>query len=69
MKNSISDTFRIWLLAELKQNRTQQKQLAEHLGITEVSVSRYINGDRLPNPNIMQEILSLFGSHIEIVKD
>ena len=32
----------------LKQNGLAQKDLAQQVGVTEVSMSRYVNGDRTP---------------------
>lgn len=40
----------------LKKNNTQQKELAERVGITEAVMSRYISGDREPKPDTLANI-------------
>ncbi|MEG0919188.1 MAG: helix-turn-helix transcriptional regulator [Anaerovoracaceae bacterium] len=40
----------------LKRSNTQQKELAERIGITEGVMSRYISGDREPKPDMLANI-------------
>ena len=40
----------------LKKSNTQQKELAERIGITEAFMSRYISGDREPKPETLANI-------------
>ncbi|MEG0836166.1 MAG: helix-turn-helix transcriptional regulator [Clostridiales bacterium] len=40
----------------LKKSNTQQKELAERIGITEAVISRYISGDREPKPETLANI-------------
>lgn len=40
----------------LKRSNTQQKELAERVGITEAVMSRYISGDREPKPDMLANI-------------
>lgn len=41
------------LLALLEKNGMSQKELAERIGITEASMSRYMNTDRIPKSSIL----------------
>lgn len=44
-------------IATLLQNRgMQQKELAETIGITEATMSRYISGEREPKPEMLANI-------------
>ena len=40
----------------LKQNGLNQRELAEQVGVTEVSMSRYISGDRTPKGPVIANI-------------
>lgn len=40
----------------LKKSNTQQKELAERIGITEAVMSRYISGNREPKPETLANI-------------
>lgn len=46
--------YRISML--LKKNGLSQRNLAEKVGITEVSISRYVNGNRKPRDAILKNI-------------
>ena len=57
-----------------KKNRIKQKELAKDIGVTEVTISRYINGSRVPNGRNITKIASalntttdylLYGRHKE----
>ncbi len=41
------------LIDELSRNNMKQRDLADIIGVTEVSVSRYVNGKRTPRKNIL----------------
>ena len=43
-----------------KQKGLTQRDLADKLGITEVCVSGYINGIRIPNANILKKMAEVF---------
>lgn len=40
----------------LKEQRVTQKELAERVGVTEASISRYMNSDRIPKSEIIANI-------------
>lgn len=44
------------ILETLKERNMLQKELAEKVNITEAVLSRYISGDRKPNPEILANI-------------
>jgi transcriptional regulator with XRE-family HTH domain len=44
------------LRTALQIRNLSQKQFAQKLGITEVTASRYINGTRTPNANVIAKI-------------
>ena len=62
-------TFRVWLIVQLARRKMTQKDFAAYMGVTEVSISRWATGKRLPTPRQMQRILDYFDSHIEIVRN
>lgn len=41
------------ILTLLKQNGMTQRELANQIGVTETSISRYISGARMPKANIV----------------
>ena len=45
----------------LKKRGMTQKEFAERLGVTEVSVSRYITGKRIPRATIIMKMEKIFG--------
>lgn len=49
----------------LKENSISQKKLAEKVGITEVSMSRYISGDRVPKGPVVMKIAKELGTTVE----
>ena len=60
------------ILELCKQRGLKQRDLANKIGITEVSVSRYIRGTRVPNANIikkMAEVLEVSAGEILGEKD
>ncbi len=44
------------IAAALKEQKLQQKELAERIGITEAVISRYISGSRDPKPEMLANI-------------
>ena len=58
MDNSTSNIFGERLLECLQQRGMTQRDLAKATGLTEVSVSRYITGQRRPNTKILAGIAS-----------
>ena len=44
-----------------------QRQLAEKIGVTEVTISRYVKGIRTPRATIAQEIAKALGSDVAVV--
>lgn len=60
-------SFGIWLKCSLYERKMTQRDLAELIGTTEVSVSRYVHGDRMPRLEQLNKILDIFGCHIEIL--
>jgi transcriptional regulator with XRE-family HTH domain len=68
MNNKLGDK----ILELCKQKGLTQRDLADRIGITEVSVSRYIHGTRIPNANIikkMAEVLEVNAGEILGEKD
>ena len=51
-----SETFAYRLSELLKKRGMSQKELAERVGITEASMSRYMNTDRIPKSEILANI-------------
>lgn len=47
------------LSEELRKNRITQKELANNIGITEVSISRYMNGSRVPRSSVVANIAAV----------
>ena len=45
-----------------------QRELAEKSGITEASISRYFNGERIPNIKNAEKMASALGLRIVILK-
>ena len=66
---TFNETFRVWLIVQLARRKMTQKDFAAYMGVTEVSISRWSTGKRLPTPRQMQRILDYFDSHIEIVRN
>ena len=49
----------------LKENNMSQREFAEKLETTEVSISRYINGDRLPKISTCIQMAKILGCKVE----
>ena len=49
----------------MKERNINQKQLAEQSGITEASVSRYLNGERTPRIDIVSNFARVFGISVD----
>lgn len=57
----------IWLKKVLAENQMMQIDLAHTLGVTDVTVSRWVHGERKPRIEQLEKILDIFGYHIEIL--
>lgn len=49
------------LRTALDRSGMTQRQLADRLGVTEVTISRYVRGDRRPRCNILYDISKALG--------
>lgn len=58
MKQSVIDRIEM----QLKHKNMTQKQLAEKLGVTEVSVSRWLSNDRDPTLDMLNKIADALGT-------
>ena len=45
----------------LRKSGMQQRQLASRIGISDSALSRYISGERKPNPNVLANIATALG--------
>lgn len=61
--------FGKWLLKTLKKEKMTQRDLAWKTGVSECSVSKWVNGERSPTINTVQDLLYEMHYHIEFVKD
>lgn len=52
----MSDTLGKRITGLLKISKLTQKELADMIGITEVSMSRYINGKRIPKSTVIADM-------------
>ena len=52
----MENLFSLRLAEILEERDLKQKQLAEQIGVTEVTISRYINANREPRPGILVSI-------------
>ncbi len=59
-----SDKFSYRLLSLMEEYNLTQKKLAEMVGTTNVTISRYINGDREPRLEIATKLANVF--HVSI---
>lgn len=58
-------TFEEKVLRLLKDSGMSQKELAKKVGVSEVSMSRYISGDRVPKGPIIVKIAKELGTTVE----
>ncbi len=49
----------------LDENNMSQKELANKVGVTEVTISRYITGERKPRIDIASKIAEVLGTHTD----
>lgn len=59
--------FGIWLRCALAEHQMMQVDLADKLGVTDVTVSRWVHGERTPRVDQLEQILDCFNCHIEIL--
>jgi len=63
------DEFGPWLKYALAKQKMTQRDLADKTDITEVAISRYINGGRHPRKEQLNAIMKAMGYHTEIRAD
>ena len=61
------ESFGTWLKGALKERKMSQRDLASLLETSEVSISRYIHGARMPRMEDVSKIMDIMGCHIEIL--
>ena len=57
------------LSTRLKQLGMTQRELANIVGTTEASISRYVNGERIPNDALMSKIADALEVNVSFFKD
>ena len=57
---SEQDSFIKKLSILLEENNTTQRELAEKINVTEVTISRYLSGERSPRIDIVNKIAEFF---------
>jgi transcriptional regulator with XRE-family HTH domain len=57
-------SFGVWLKTKLAENGMKQKDLANAIGVTEASLSRYIHENRSPRGKTMVKIMGYFDAHM-----
>lgn len=62
-------TFEAKISRFLKENGMSQRELAKKVGVTEVSMSRYISGDRVPKGPIVAKIAKELGTTVEYLME
>ena len=65
----MGEEFRTKILEKLKEQNKTQRELAKELNITPVNLNRYINGNRIANPNTLLEISKNLQVSIEYLID
>lgn len=60
-----ADKFSYRLLSLMEEYNLTQKKLAEQVGTTNVTISRYINGDREPRLEIATRLANVFNVSID----
>ena len=60
-----ADNFSYRLLSLMEEYNLTQKKLAEQVGTTNVTISRYINGDREPRLEIATRLANVFNVSID----
>ena len=53
------------LKAIMRKKNINQRELAEKIGTTEVSISRYINGNRVPNAIVLLKIAQVLECDVD----
>ena len=62
MDNFNNDVFIKRLQEILEEKDMKQKELADLIGVTEVTISRYINGERKPRIEIVNKLAKALGT-------
>lgn len=63
--NDTDATFGTRLKKALQHRNMTQAQLAEHIGVTRATLSRYVNGEREPRFATAQKIADVLQIHID----
>lgn len=63
------DDFGPWLKGTLLEKKLKQRDLADYVDVSEVCVSRWVNGERYPNRRQMEKILQCLNCHMEIISN
>lgn len=59
--NVLAQNINMWIT----RNRMTQRDLANKIGATEVTVSRYCNGKRIPKATVLYQMSRVFGCTME----
>lgn len=51
----------------LKSRKIRQEAFAKDLGVTQASVSRWCNGEYLPQPTLLKKILVMTGGEVTLM--
>lgn len=68
MKKSTT-IFGMWLREELSRRGLSQRQLSERMGVSPMTVTRWIHGATIPRKDQIDWLFDYFDSHMEIVKN
>ena len=63
------DEFGLWLKYALAKKKMTQRDLADRSHTTEVAISRYVHGTRIPRKEYLDAIMKAMGYHLEIRPD
>lgn len=61
--------FDLWLYNEMKLRSLTVADLAEISGVSERSICYYLRNKIMPSWRTLEDILKVFGKHLEIVSD
>lgn len=63
------DDFGPWLKGTMVEKKLKQRDIAESVGVSDVCVSRWVNGERFPNRKQIDKILKTMDCHMEIISN
>ena len=61
--------FKTKLIIRLKQLGMTQRELATETGLTEANISRYVNGERIPNDLLLEKLAEALEVSVGYFKD